>query len=167
LFTTLYPSAARLQINVSNGDFATLVERDCGCAMQRAGMNLHVHTVGSFEKLTTEGLAYSFDMLYELLETKLPGEFGGGPGDYQLLEEEAPDGQTFLTLLIDPSVGTIDETCLLERLAAELATGSRSHRFMTNVWRDANTLRVRRAPPMASARGKVLPLRMVRGEQTD
>lgn len=167
LFTTLYPSAARLQINVSNGDFATLVERDCGCAMQRAGLNLHVHTVGSFEKLTTEGLAYSFEMLYELLERKLPGEFGGGPGDYQLLEEEGADGQTFLTLLVDPNIGSLDEVRLLERLAAELAKGSRSRRFMTNIWKDSGSLRVRRASPVSSARGKVLPLRMARGGQAD
>jgi hypothetical protein len=167
LFTTLYPSAARLQINVSNGDRATLFERDCGCALQRAGLNLHVHAVGSFEKLTIEGLAYSFDMLYELLETKLPDKFGGGAGDYQILEEEGADGQTFLTLLVDPAVGPVDEVRLLERLAAELAKGSRNNRFMTGVWKDAGSLRVRRAPPMASARGKVMPLRMARRERMD
>jgi hypothetical protein len=167
LFTTLYPSAARLQINVSNGDCATLFERDCGCALQRAGLNLHVHTVGSFEKLTSEGFAYSYDALYELLETKLPDAFGGGAGDYQILEEEGADGQTFVTLLVDPAVGQVDEGRLLERLAAELAKGSRSNRFMTGVWRDAGTLRVRRAPPIVSARGKVLPLRMVRQERMD
>jgi len=167
LFTTLYPSAARLQINVSNGDCATLFERDCGCALQRAGLNLHVHTVGSFEKLTSEGFAYSYDALYELLETKLPDAFGGGTGDYQILEEEGADGQTFVTLLVDPAVGQVDEGRLLERLAAELAKGSRSNRFMTGVWRDTGTLRVRRAPPIVSARGKVLPLRMVRQERMD
>jgi len=102
-----------------------------------------------------------------LLETKLPDAFGGGTGDYQILEEEGADGQTFVTLLVDPAVGQVDEGRLLERLAAELAKGSRSNRFMTGVWRDAGTLRVRRAPPIVSARGKVLPLRMVRQERMD
>ena len=162
LFTTLYPSAARVQLNVSNGDRATLSERDCGCALQRAGLSVHVHDVGSFEKLTSEGLAYSYDALYELLETTLPDAFGGGPGDYQILEEEDPGGQTFLTLLVDPAVGPVDEPRLVERLAAELARGSRSNRFMTRVWQDAGTLRVRRAPPITSTRGKVLPLRTSR-----
>ncbi len=161
LFTTLYPSAAKLQLNVSNGDHAVLFERECGCALQDAGLTLHVHNVGSFEKLTSEGLAYSYDDLFELLETTLPDAFGGGPGDYQLLEEEGAGGQTYLTLLVDPAVGPIDETRLLERLGAELAKGSRGNRFMVGVWKQAETLRLRREPPIASSRGKVLPLRVV------
>ena len=162
LMTTLHPSAARLQINVSNGDHAVLFERDCGCALQRAGLTLHVHAVGSFEKLTTEGLAYPFDRLYTVLETTLPTEFGGGPGDYQLVEDEGLDGQTFLTLRVAPAIGPVDEARLLERLSAELAQGSSGNRFMTGVWTSAGSLRVDRLPPVASARGKVLPLRVAR-----
>ena len=160
LFTTLYPTAAKLQINVSNGDHAVLSERDCGCGLHAVGLTQHVHTVGSFEKLTTEGLAYSFDDLFELLETTLPDAFGGGAGDYQLLEEEAAGGQTHLTLVVDPAVGPIDEARLLDRLGAELAKGSRGNRFMAGVWQQTGALRLRREPPIASARGKVLPLRI-------
>jgi hypothetical protein len=160
LFTTLYPTAAKLQLNVSNGDHAVLSERACGCALHEAGLTLHVHNVGSFEKLTSEGLAYSYDDLFELLETTLPDAFGGGPGDYQLLEEEGVGGQTYITLLVDPAAGPIDETRLLERLGAELAKGSRGNRFMVGVWKQAETLRLRREPPIASSRGKILPLRV-------
>jgi hypothetical protein len=162
LFTTLYPSATRLQLNVSNGDRAVLSQRDCGCALQQAGLTLHVHDVGSFEKLTSEGLAYSYDALFELLETTLPDAFGGHGGDYQILEEEDDGGQTFLTLLVDPGVGPIDEGRVLARLAAELSQGSRGNAFMTGVWQQAGTLRLRRAPPIVSDRGKVLPLRVAR-----
>jgi len=160
LFTTLYPTAAKLQINVSNGDHAVLSERACGCALHEIGLTQHVHDVGSFEKLTTEGLAYSYDDLFELLETTLPDAFGGGAGDYQLVEEESAGGQTHLTLLVDPGAGPIDETRLLERLGTELAKGSRGNRFMAGVWKQTNALRLRREAPMASARGKVLPLRI-------
>jgi len=160
LFTTLYPTAAKLQLNVSNGDHAVLSERACGCALHEAGLTLHVHNVGSFEKLTSEGLAYSYDDLFELLETTLPDAFGGGPGDYQLLEEEGAGGQTYLTLLVDPAVGPIDETRLLERLGAEMAKGPRGNSYMVGVWKQAETLRLRREPPMASSRGKILPLRV-------
>jgi hypothetical protein len=156
----LWIEAWKLQLNVSNGDHAVLFERECGCALQEAGLTLHVHNVGSFEKLTSEGLAYSYDDLFELLETTLPGAFGGGPGDYQLLEEEGAGGQTYITLLVDPAAGPIDETRLLERLGAELAKGSRGNRFMVGVWKQAETLRLRREPPIASSRGKVLPLRV-------
>lgn len=160
LITTLYSCAAHLRINVSNGDFATLTRRDCGCGLEKAGLDLHVHHVGSFEKLTSEGLAYSRDQLFELFETTLPGRFGGGPGDYQLVEEEAEGGKTHLTLLVAPGVGRVDEDALLEFLAAELGKGSRSNRFVSGVWKAEGTLRVRREEPHASSRGKVLPLRV-------
>lgn len=160
LFTSLYPSAARLQLNVSNGDYADLSERDCGCGLHKAGLTLHAHNVGSYEKLTCEGLAYPYQDLFELLEMVLPDDFGGGAGDYQLVEEEGPGGQTFLTLLVDPAAGAIDEKRLLERLGAELAKGSDGNRFMADVWRATQTLRLRREPPIASSRGKVLPLRV-------
>ena len=160
LFTTLYPSATQLEINVSNGDQGVLSETDCGCPMHAAGLTLRVHNVGSFEKLTSEGLAFSFDEIYELIESTLPERFGGGAGDYQLLEEEDEGGQSRLTLLVDPSVGALDNATVLDFLTTALAGGSRQNRFMTNVWRDAGTLRVHRQAPQTSARGKILPLRL-------
>jgi len=163
LFTTLYPSAAQLEINVSNGDQAVLSERDCGCPMHEAGLTVHVHNVGSFEKLTSEGLAFPVDDLYELFETTLPDKFGGSAGDYQLVEEEGVNGRMHLTLIVDPSVGPIDESSLLDFLTSELSRGSRNKRFMAGVWRDAGTLRILRAVPTASARGKILPLRTTTG----
>ena len=45
LFTTLYPSAAQLEINVSNGDQAVLSERKCGCPMHEAGLTLRLCSV--------------------------------------------------------------------------------------------------------------------------
>ena len=42
LFTTLYPSAARLQLNGAIGDYAVLERRACGCALGRAGLSLHI-----------------------------------------------------------------------------------------------------------------------------
>ena len=160
LFTTLYPSAAQLEINVSNGDQAVLSERDCGCPMHTAGLTLHVHNVGSFEKLTSEGLAFSIDELYELLETDLPDRFGGGAGDYQLVEEEGAGAKSYLTLLVDPKIGPVDEATVLDFLTASLASGSRNKRFMARVWQDAGTLRIQRQVPVTSARGKTLPIRM-------
>ncbi len=162
LFTTLYLCAARLRINVSNGDFATLTRRECGCELEAAGLDLHVHDVGSYEKLTSEGLAYSRDQLFDVLETRLPERFGGGPGDYQLVEEEIEGGKTYLTLCVAPEVGQVDDAALLDLLAAELALGSRSNRFASGLWKTEGTLRVRREAPHASSRGKILPLRLTR-----
>lgn len=52
--------------------------------------------------MTGEGMNYSAGCLFDLLETQIPSEFRGGPGDYQLVEEEDERGQTRLTLLVHP-----------------------------------------------------------------
>jgi hypothetical protein len=156
--TTTHPVAPRLLLNVENGDYATIMTRDCGCHLEKIGFTQHIHTVRSFEKMTGEGMNYSGSELFELLEDVFPSEFGGGPGDYQLVEEEDDRGQTRLTLLIHPELGDVDETKLLLRLQQGLAQGSRNHRFVSRIWQDAGTLRLRREAPYTSARGKTLPL---------
>jgi len=112
--------------------------------------------------MTSEGMNYSGSDLFELLENTIPSEFGGGPGDYQLVEEEDQNGQTRLTLVIHPKVGDLNEAKLLSRLQQSLAQGSRNHRFISRIWRDAETFRIRREAPYGSARGKILPLHIKR-----
>jgi hypothetical protein len=162
LCTTVHPTAPRLLINVQSGDYGTLVRRSCGCALGRVGLTLHVSTIRSFEKLTSEGMNYYVVDLYHILEKTLPSEFGGGPGDYQLVEEEDHQGQTRLTLRVAPSVGPVDEGSLLSRVRTEVARGSRGNRFMEAVWRGAGTFQVTREVPHSSHRGKILPLHLPR-----
>jgi hypothetical protein len=118
--------------------------------------------VRRFEKFTSEGMNYFYGDLFELFEKISPAEFGGAPGDYQLVEEEYAGGQTGLTLLVHPAVGQVDEARLLATLREALARGDRAGRFMTDLWQNAGTFRVRREPPQASARAKILPLRVSR-----
>jgi hypothetical protein len=122
------------------------------------GFTQHLHTIRSFEKFTSEGMNYFGSDLFELLENVIPSEFGGGPGDYQLVEEEDERGQTRLTLVVHPQLGEINEATLLLRLQHALAQGSRNQRFMSKIWQDAGTFRIRREVPHASDRGKILPL---------
>jgi hypothetical protein len=162
LLTTLHSAAPSLLLNVENGDYVTFDRRDCGCALEKAGLTLHLHHIRSYEKFTSEGMNYFYGDLYDLFEKTLPSEFGGGPGDYQLVEEEDSGGQTRLTLLVHPHVGILDEERLLSRLHEGLAQGSRGNRYMTKVWQAVGTLRIRRQAPHASARGKTLPLHISR-----
>jgi hypothetical protein len=162
LFTTLYPFSARLQLNVANGDYAVVERRDCGCALGRAGLSMHIHRVRSFEKLASEGMNYMFEDLAEALEETLPSQFGGGPGDYQLVEEEDAGGQSRLTLLIHPDVGNVDELQALACLQEALEEGGPVPRYMARAWQQYGTLRLRREAPRASSRGKVLPLHIER-----
>ena len=91
-------------------------------------------------------------------------EFGGGPGDYQLMEEEDETGQTRLTLVVHPQIEALDETNILARLRAELSQRSRGDRFMTDVWAKSGTFKLKREVPYASPRGKILPLHITRDE---
>jgi hypothetical protein len=158
LFTTLDPSWPLL--NVENGDYGILETRECGCALERAGLSLHLHHIRSYEKFTSEGMNYFYGDLYEFFETALPGDFGGASGDYQLVEEEDDDGRTRLTLRADPRIGALDEAKLLARLREELGRRSWGHEFQARIWERAGTLRIKRAPPVASAMGKILPLQI-------
>jgi hypothetical protein len=160
LCTTLHPAFPRLLLNVESGDYGYLTHRNCGCAMEKAGLSLHLHHIRSFEKFTSEGMNYFYGDLFELFEKLLPAEFGGGPGDYQLVEEEDDRGQTRLTLRVHPEVGDVNESRLLSRLQEGLAEGSRGNRFMSKLWRDVGTVRISRDIPHSSGRGKLLPLHM-------
>jgi hypothetical protein len=101
---------------------------------------------------------YFYGDLFELFEKVLPGEFGGDAGDYQLAEEEDGNGTTRLTLIVHPRVGKLDEARIVARLRAALSAGSRGNHFMTWMWQDAGTFRVKREAPYVSTRGKILPL---------
>jgi len=158
LCTTLYPEASVFQLNVENGDTAVLERRDCGCLLGEAGFDLLIHRVRSFEKFTCRGMNYACTDLYPLIEGRLPTMFGGGPGDYQLVEEGETGGDVYLTLRIHPRVGPVDETRVLRALGEGLSETSRSQRFMAKIWQESEVLRVRREPPQASSRGKISPL---------
>ncbi len=160
LVTTLYDSAALFQLNVENGDCGILSERACGCPLDEAGLSLHDHRVRSHEKFTSEGMNYPADEVVDLVEAELPGTFGGRAGDYQLVEEQAGDGRTYLTLLVHPRLGPLPEAAVLAHLAEALGQGDRGKRFMAEVWKRAGTFRLQREEPRSSLRGKVLPLRL-------
>jgi hypothetical protein len=162
LFTTIEDIGPRLLLNVENGDYGNLEERNCGCALGNVGLTRHLHTIRSYEKFTSEGMNYFYGDLFEIFEKTLPAEFGGGPGDYQLLEEEDERGQTRLTLRVHSNVANLDESVLLRRLQEELAKGSRANEFGAKVWQDAGTFRIRREDPYSSPRGKILPLHIAR-----
>lgn len=162
LCTTLHAEAPRMLLNVANGDYATFEERNCGCELERAGLALHLYDIRSFEKLTSEGMNYFYGDLFELLERVFPAEFGGGPGDYQLVEEEDGNGQTRLTLVVHPHVSGLNEATALSRLQQAFAAGPWGNEFMSRIWHSAGTFRIERKVPYASPRGKILPLHIGR-----
>jgi hypothetical protein len=115
-----------------------------------------LHTIRSFEKLTAAGMTFLDTDIIPILEETLPGRFGGGPADYQLVESETEDGTATVVLLVHPALGPLDERAILDVFLTEAA--SKSYRFsvMAGVWRTMGLPKVERRRPMMTAAGKIL-----------
>jgi hypothetical protein len=161
--TSLRRAAPLLMLNLSMGDQATLGPRACGCPLADLGWTTHVSGVHSPEKLTAAGMTFYDADVIRILEEVLPARFGGGPTDYQLVENEATSGEPVVRLLVHPAVGVLDSARIAEAFLAALGGGSGAERIMGTVWRDAKLLRVERRPPLAGASGKVLHLHIAGG----
>jgi hypothetical protein len=158
LLTTLRATAPLLLLNVSLGDQAEVSRRDCGCPLERLGWPVHLQEVRSFEKLSTAGMTFLDADVVPILEVTLPARFGGGPTDFQLVEEEGATGQPLLKLLVHPRLGPLDERRLVEAFLEALGTGSDARQAMALQWREAGLPRIERQPPLTTAAGKILHL---------
>jgi hypothetical protein len=158
LYSTLRTTAPFVLLNVSLGDHAALGRRSCGCPLEELGWTTHVHTIRSYEKLTAGGMRLFDTDLIDLLERALPSRFGGGPTDYQLVEDEGEDGRPRLRLVVDPRVGALDADALAEAFLTGIGAGSGVERVVGLLWRDSGFLRVERRRPEAIPGGKVLHL---------
>ena len=161
-FTTLLPSTPKILLNVEIDDYGILEERSCGCPLEGYGYTEHLRQVRSFSKLTGEGVTLVGSEMVHILEEVLPARFGGGPQDYQLLEEEDEGGFTRLSLLVDPKVDLVDEEELVETVMDALGEGSSAADQARAIWSQAGTLRIRRMEPIWTSRGKLMPLHMIR-----
>ena len=160
--TSLLSSAPKVLLNASLGDTATLVTRDCGCGLDRLGYRQHLHTIRSAQKATGEGVTFLGADVARVLEDALPSRFGGAPTDYQLLEEDGPDGLTRYRLLVSPEAGSPDEQAVAAVFLAELARLRPAYRFMVDQWVQVGALAVERRRPLPSPRGKLLAFRSLR-----
>ena len=129
--------------------------RACGCPLERLGWVTHLHTIRSFEKLTAGGMSFKETTVIRVLEEVLPARFGGGPTDYQLVEEETDQGRPCLRLLVHPAVGPIDSQAIADAFLSALGEMSRWSRLMEDVWRQGEMLRVERQVPLTTAAGKI------------
>jgi len=158
LISSLRSTAPFVLFNVSMGDRAVATTRTCGCPLEELGWRTHLHTIRSYEKLTAGGVTFMDTDVIKILEDILPRRFGGGPIDYQLLEEEADDAQPRLRLLVHPSVGPVDANAVCQAFLAALGQTSTIGSAMALHWRDGRFLSVERAVPRWTPSGKVLHL---------
>ena len=160
LITSLLPASPKLMINVEVGDSGMLERRACGCPLGTIGFDLHLHSIRSYEKLTSEGIQFLGTELITLLEEILPAAFGGGPTDYQLVEEEQ-EGLSRVSIVVSPRVSALEETTVVNTALEFLGRHSAGHKLMAQFWEEGRTLRVVRREPYATAAGKILPLHVL------
>ena len=160
--TSLLPLAPKLMINVETGDSGVVPEGSCGCALERLGFRQRVHTIRSYEKLTTAGMHFMGSDLISLVEEALPDRFGGYPTDYQFMEQD--DGpRSGVTLVVSPSVGEVRESDLIAFVLERLGERSRGERAMADHWRRGDIVSVERRRPYATPAAKIPPLQIFRG----
>lgn len=161
-FTTLLPSARKLMLNVETDDYGIVEDRECGCPWEAFGFTTHIREVRSFRKLTGEGVTLIGNDMVHILESVLPERFGGSPLDYQLHEEEDERGLTRLTIVVSPSVDLEDERAVVDAVLEGVRESGHAGAIAGAIWAQAGTLRVRRAAPTWTRRGKLMPLHLGR-----
>jgi hypothetical protein len=110
----------------------------------------------SYEKLTAGGMMFPDAEIIHVLEEVLPARFGGGATDYQLREEEGPDGSSCLRLLVHPALGSLDPDAVAHASLDAIGSGTGAARIMGLTWREAGLVRVERQAPGVTAAGKIL-----------
>jgi hypothetical protein len=155
LVTALHPASPFLMLNASMGDEGEIEKRACGCAVEALGYGVHLRAIRSFEKLTGEGVTFLDVDVIRVLEQLLPAEIGGGPTDYQLIEQEDDAGRARLRLVVDPSLGEVDVARVREVFLDGLGATGGVDGLMQRVWREADVLQVERARPATTRAGKI------------
>jgi hypothetical protein len=156
-FTTLLPGCPKIMLNVETDDHGVLVERDCGCPLQEFGFHQHLHSIRSFDKLTSEGMQFLASDILSLVEEILPDHFGGHPTDYQLVEEQI-EGLPKVSIIISPNVGQVNASEVVDTVIEHLGSHKGGYEMMANCWRQGQTLQVVRGEPHHTFTGKILPL---------
>jgi hypothetical protein len=167
LVTSLRSTAPVVLLNASLGDQAEVVERACGCPLERLGWTTHLHTIRSYEKLTAGGMTFLDADVIRVLEEVLPARFGGIPTHYQLVEGPADDGRPEVRLLVDPAVGAIDAGAVARTFLDAIGRGEGAEGIMSAVWRSAALIRVERRAPLATGAAKILHLHLPGGRRRE
>jgi hypothetical protein len=138
------------------GDRTTISRKSCGCALEREGWETHIRDVRSFEKLTAGGITLLDSDVIRVLEEVMPSRFGGRPVDWQLIERiDGKGARPEVALVVDPSVGGMDEKEVIAAFLAAIGGGNGGERLMEMQWRDAGVISIKREAPARTASGKI------------
>lgn len=164
-YTTVMSSCPRLMINVESGDYASIEERRCSCPFGALGYRRHLHTIRSYDKLTSEGMNVLGSELVRLVDEVLPRCFGGYPTDYQFVEEEEA-GMPRISIVRSPRLDHVAASEVVDTVLRALAGTDGAGGMMAERWRDSGTLRVVSREPYATSGGKVLTFHTLQAAST-
>jgi phenylacetate-coenzyme A ligase PaaK-like adenylate-forming protein len=156
MLTPLLPSSPFFVINLELGDHGRIEKAGCTCRFSRMGLDTVISEIYSYTKLAGHGATLFGADIVRIVEEALPAHFGGGPTDYQLVEQEAGI-QTRFVLRVNPRIGRVPadqvRDYFLEQVG-KLYAGT----FYVWLWNNADAVSVAVEPPVAGATGKILPL---------
>ena len=155
LYSSLRATAPFVLLNLAIGDEAVVEPSTCGCPMAASGWTTTLRDVRSYAKLTAGGMSILDADMVDALENALPKRFGGGPTDYQLVEDEDAQGHPRLRLLVHPRLGALDPRAVTEALLGAIGSGHGIERVTELAWRDGGVVHVERKPPIATQTGKI------------
>ena len=148
------------------GDYGIIESGPCSCKFGNVGFDKHISQIRSFEKLTGEGVTFVDTDFINIIENILPKQFGGESTDYQVIEEEKPNGLIQLNLLISPRVGPINEPAVADTFIRLLKKAEDSPESWaqsgSEMWAQANTIRIKREYPIPTKRAKILPFHIMK-----
>jgi hypothetical protein len=159
-FTTLTPYAPNLFINVEIDDDGAPGRATCDCVYTRLGLTRRIDRIASFGKTNAQGMTFHRTDLVEVLEHILPSRLGGGPGDYQLVECEAQNGQTQVRLRVSPRLGVTDRDRIRE-VFLSIIRPRWAGAVATREWTNSGAVEVEIVEPIATGTGKVHPVRVL------
>jgi hypothetical protein len=157
-YTSLLLTAPKILLNTESDDYGILERSSCGCPLEECGFTDHLRHIYSFSKITGEGVTLVGSDLVRILEEVLPERFGGGPLDYQLVEEEDEKHFTRLSLYVNPSIAIEDERQVIEAMLSAVANTSKG--VPPGILKRAGTIQIKRSNPIWTSRGKLMPLHL-------
>ncbi|MFO7956647.1 MAG: hypothetical protein R6X33_06065 [Candidatus Brocadiia bacterium] len=158
-FTPLLAGQQPTVINLEVGDTARLLRGSCDCELGAAGLNTFAHTVRSVRRVTAEGVTLATSDFATLVDSILPAAFGGGPGDYQVVEEISSDAASVL-IRVHPRLGRVETGEVIRLVRRHVRTRNPQ---VAGILDGADAFRVQRKPPLLTPAGKLHPV-LLRGE---
>ncbi len=125
LFTALTLHSGKVLLNTDLGDFGEVTAKSCSCVFGELGLNVHLSTVRSYEKLTVEGMTVLTAELDSLIGAEIE-KVGGRPDSYQFWKTQDQTGLSRLIIAVSPGVA-LDGERFIDGIFDRLRRGGPRH----------------------------------------